>query len=145
MDNASPNSIMETDSLDKLIIFEHPACVSSYAPDTQIYHISDSRFMKPELYENVRQFNAVFLDNLMKAVKARTPFISIGYNHLIAKALEIHLQTYHSDGFDNWLVVSFFHDDQSTSLLPCPPGIDPLNEKAAIIFDMLDFYFIKKY
>jgi hypothetical protein len=133
-----------TINLNKLIVFDHPVCSISYAPDAHCYHIDDSRFLEPRLYDNVREFSAVFIENLAKAVLANTLFISIPYNHLIAKAVELHLQTYHSDGLDHWPVVSFFHDDESTSRLSYPPGADPLDDKVTIIYDMLDFPFIKK-
>ena len=144
MPEPSKTAAIRPVSLNRLIIMEHPACLVSYAPDISIYHIRDKRFLEPALYDNVRKFNVVFLDNLMRALRSRIPIITIGYNHLIGKALEIHLQNYHNDGVDFWPVVSFFHDDESTSQIPCPPDVDPLDEKALIIYDMLDFQFIKK-
>jgi hypothetical protein len=62
----------------------------------------------------------------------------------MAKVLQVCLQKYYSGFLDNWLCVSFFHDDADTAKIVLPGGENPLEYKIVLLDDLLNFPYIKR-
>lgn len=127
-----------------VLIFAHPASEFYFTPDADIYRINDSRFNDLTLYTDIKAFMRVFNENFEKALQSPKRTFIIGYNHLMAKVVKLCLDTYFSDCLFAWRIVSFFHNDKETAQITYTDGENALDDKFGLIFDMLNFPYIKK-
>jgi hypothetical protein len=127
-----------------LVIFEHSAAFYRYSPALEIYHMRDTRLDDFAIYLDLHTFVSVFNENFEKALQSGQPIITMPYTPLMAKVLQTCLHKYFSDCLDNWLCVSFFHDDEDTAVITLTSGENPLAYKITLLKDWLNYPFIKK-
>jgi hypothetical protein len=127
-----------------LVIFEHPISLYRYSPALEMYRIRDTRFDDFTTYLDLHAFITVFNENFEKALQSDKPVITMPYTPLMAKVLQTCLHKYFSGFLDNWLCVSFFHDDDDTAAITLAGGDSPLEYKIELLEQMLGFPFIKK-
>jgi hypothetical protein len=139
-----PNFFQSGSFIGNVIIFEHPASVYAYAPNLDIYRISDKRFFDMALYTNLKSFMAIFNANFENALQSGKAVFTLGYNHLMAQVIKVCLEKYFGDCLFAWKIVSFFHDDADTAKIIYADGQNALNDKSVILLDMLNYPFIQK-
>jgi hypothetical protein len=127
-----------------LVIFDHPAALYRYSPALERYRMWDDRFDDFTTYLDLHGFVGIFNETFEKALQTGIPIITMPFTPLMAKVLHTCLHKYFSDCLDNWLCVSFFHDDEETSKIPFDRCENPREYKAAVLKSLCDFPFIKK-
>jgi hypothetical protein len=127
-----------------LVIFEHPAARYRYSPALEMYRIRDTRFDDFETCLDLQTFIPVFNETFDRALRSGMPVIAVPYTPLMAKVLQTCLHKYFGGFLDNWLCVSFFHDDEDTAKITLASGESPLEYKIEILKELLVFPFIKK-
>jgi hypothetical protein len=127
-----------------LVILDHAIARYRYSPALEMYRMRDTRFYNLVTYLSIHAFMSVFNENFEKALQSRRPIISMPYTPLMAKVLQTCLHKYFSNCLDNWLCVSFFHDDEDTAAIALTGGESPLDYKTMLLKDLLNYPFIKK-
>jgi hypothetical protein len=127
-----------------LVILEHPAALYHLSPALEMYRMRDSRFNDFATYLSLQTFVPVFNENFEKALQSGEPIITMPYTPLMAKVLQVCLQKYYSGFLDSWLCVSFFNNDDDTAKITLFNGEKPLEYKAELLKELLDYPFIKK-
>jgi hypothetical protein len=126
------------------VIFDHPAACYRYSPALEMYRVRDTRLSDIATCLNPLSFTTVFSENFEKALNSKEPVISMPYNPITAKVLEVCLHKYFGGFLDTWLCVSFFNDDKDTAKIALPNGDNPLEYKAEVIKGLLNYPYIKK-
>jgi hypothetical protein len=127
-----------------VIIFENPLSVYNYAPGLDIYRITDERLLDITLYFDLKIFMGVFNEIIEKALASRKRVLSIIYNPVLAKVVNICLKKYFSEVLFLWKQIAFFHDDETTKKIACFDGVDALEYKCFLLLDMLNYPLIQK-
>jgi hypothetical protein len=127
-----------------LVILDHSAALYRYSPALERYRMWDDRFDDFATYLDLYTFVGVFNENFEKALQSGMPIFTMPYSPLMAKVLQTCLHKYFSDCLDNWLCVSFFHDDDETVKVPFERCENPLEYKTAILKSLNDFPYIKR-
>ena len=127
-----------------LVILEHSTALYRLSPALEMYRFRDTRFNDFSTYLDVKTFVPVFNENFEKAIQSGMPIITMPYTPHMAKVLQVCLQKYYSGFLDNWLCVSFFHDDEDTARLTFSNGESPLEYKKVLLTDLSGYPYIKK-
>jgi hypothetical protein len=127
-----------------LNILDHPAALYRYSPALERYRMWDNRFDDFATDLDLPAFVGLFNEKFEKALQSAMPIITMPYTPLMAKVLQVCLNKYFSDCLDNWLCVSFFHNDKDTKKISLADDESPLEYKWTLLDDMLNFPFIKK-
>jgi hypothetical protein len=127
-----------------LVILEHPIALYRYSPALEMYRLRDTRFYNFATYLNRQFFISVFNENFDKALQSKKPIITMPYTPIMAKVLEVCLDKYFSGFLDNWLCVSFFHNNDDTTNISLPYGESALKYKSELLHELAAYPYIKK-
>jgi hypothetical protein len=127
-----------------LVILDHSAACYRYSPALERFRMWDKRFDDLTILFDLHAFANVFSKKFDKALQSTQPIITMPYTPLMAKVLETCLHKYFSGFLDNWLCVSFFHDDNDTAKITLSDGYNPLVYKAVLLKGLEPFPYIKK-
>jgi hypothetical protein len=127
-----------------LIILDHSAALYRYSPALERYNMWDSRFDDFTTYLDLHGFVNIFNETFDKALRSGMPIITMPYTPAMAKVLHICLNKYFGNCLDNWLCVSFFHDDEDTAKIPTERCENPLGHKTTLLQGLCSFPYIKK-
>jgi hypothetical protein len=128
-----------------IIIFENPVSVFRYASGLDIYRITDERLADLSLYFDLKIFMEVFNEVFDTALASGKRIMSIAYNPVLAKVVNIFIMKYFSGFNDFWKQITFFHDDETTNKIKFASSDDTLDYKLFPLLDMLNYPYIKKY
>jgi hypothetical protein len=127
-----------------LIILDHSAARYWYSPALERYRMWDDRFDDFSTCLDLSGFVGIFNEQFEKALQSGMPIYTTPFSPLMAKVLETCLQKYFGDCIDNWLCVSFFHDDDDTAKIPFEHCENPIEHRTAVLKGLSGFPFIKK-
>jgi hypothetical protein len=126
-----------------LVILEHAAALYRYSPILEMYSMGDERFIDFSTYLDLHTFITVFNENFEKALESGEPIITMPYTPIMAKVLRVCLHKYFTNCLDNWLCVSFFHNDEDTAQITLDTGDSPLEYKNGLLDELHCFPYIK--
>jgi hypothetical protein len=127
-----------------LVFLDHSAALYRYSPALERYAMWDNRFNDFTTCLDLQTFVGIFSENFDRALQSGMPLISLPFSPLMAKVLQTCLHKYFAAYIDNWLCVSFFHDNEDTAKIPPEHCENPVAYKAAVQKGLLDFPYIKK-